>query len=350
MNTGSDSAFDEFIDSPSMFESFENKPRTNPASNGHSFKGLSPRRAVDPQTQIIMEVSGDYIPPHDIDVPNTGLDASFTQHAFRNALGFVTSEDHSHQQYYTSINSTNGTATASSSSTSRSSTPRIITPAGSPSSMYTMQSSMIHSSNGIPLGFQPHPMYQYKHSSGDTSQPIPIASPQLSTSKKPIYASPVVSISHSLPSGGDGSLSYSDFYSSSLHHARSPDTQNSSVNPYSIHTQRSQSSSKSESVNNFNSLNHLSLAGLHTPNSSTPSPNLSPSDASQLAKREKNRLAAERCRRKKQELIGSLSSENQQLQQEIFELRKVNQVLEQKLDYLISVMAKYGIPMPYSKP
>ena len=81
------------------------------------------------------------------------------------------------------------------------------------------------------------------------------------------------------------------------------------------------------------------------------SPSMSPTldGLANMSKKERNRLAAERCRKKKQELITVLSSENQALKQENFEMIKVNQVLEQKLDYLINVMANYGIPLPYKK-
>jgi len=76
------------------------------------------------------------------------------------------------------------------------------------------------------------------------------------------------------------------------------------------------------------------------------SPNYSPTmDASCLSsdrnldKRERNRLAAERCRKKKADLINQLTIENHVLRQE-------NIMIEQKLDYLINIMASYGINMP----
>lgn len=336
MNTGSDSAFDEFIDSPSMFEPFENQLSSNPSASSSSNRRLK-NTGTFIQNQTDMELSNEYTTSnHETSTNGIGIDAPLTQPIFRNALGFVTTEEQTHQHHYTTTVATNNMATSGASTT------RTIAPTGSPHLVSNMQPSMLHPSNGMFLGFQSqNTAYHYRYPlHSDPSQPIPIASPQLSSTKKPIITSPIAS--HSLPSGGDGSLSYSDFYSSSLHHARSPDPQNPSTNPYKA--QQQSSTTKSDSVNNPHPLTHMSFTGIHTPHSSTPSPSLSlsPSDANQLAKREKNRLAAERCRRKKQELIGSLSSENQQLQQEILELRKVNQVLEQKLDYLLSVMASYG--------
>jgi hypothetical protein len=65
-----------------------------------------------------------------------------------------------------------------------------------------------------------------------------------------------------------------------------------------------------------------------------------------LDKKERNRLAAERCRKKKAELIHQLSLENQLLRHENADLAKVNLLLEQKLDYLISILASYGISIP----
>ena len=71
------------------------------------------------------------------------------------------------------------------------------------------------------------------------------------------------------------------------------------------------------------------------------SSSLLPSD-----KKERNRLAAERCRKKKAELIHQLSIENQLLRQENGELIKINLVLEQKLDYLMNILTSYGISIP----
>lgn len=57
-----------------------------------------------------------------------------------------------------------------------------------------------------------------------------------------------------------------------------------------------------------------------------------------LSKKERNRLAAERCRKKKQDLIATLSRENKLLHQGNIELTRSNQYLEQRLDYLINIL------------
>jgi hypothetical protein len=76
------------------------------------------------------------------------------------------------------------------------------------------------------------------------------------------------------------------------------------------------------------------------------SPSSSQSSLQPLDKKERNRLAAERCRKKKAELIHQLSLENQLLRYDNTDLAKANLLLEQKLDYLISILASYGISMP----
>ena len=69
------------------------------------------------------------------------------------------------------------------------------------------------------------------------------------------------------------------------------------------------------------------------------SPSTSPFPAQNaLSKKERNRLAAERCRKKKQDLIASLSRENKLLHQGNIELTRANHYLEQKLDYLINIL------------
>jgi len=71
--------------------------------------------------------------------------------------------------------------------------------------------------------------------------------------------------------------------------------------------------------------------------------------AQPLTKRDRDGIAAEKCRKKKQELITTLTLENEALQLKKIELEKSNQALEQRLDYLINVMASYGISIPPNK-
>ena len=113
------------------------------------------------------------------------------------------------------------------------------------------------------------------------------------------------------------------------------------------------------SENSFNNLSTLPAAYARsvntpyslTPASASPNPSLSGSlteSSDNISKRERNRLAAERCRRKKQENVDQLSVENQSLRQERDELKRINQLLEQKSDYLFKICELHGILDPYS--
>lgn len=98
---------------------------------------------------------------------------------------------------------------------------------------------------------------------------------------------------------------------------------------------------------NFMAQSPLMSIGERQPSLLSQSPSMHDSASDRpIDKKERNRLAAERCRRKKADTIQQLTIENHILRQENGELIKINLVLEQKLEYLVGIMASYGISIP----
>jgi len=95
-------------------------------------------------------------------------------------------------------------------------------------------------------------------------------------------------------------------------------------------------------VNQLTSSPSLSIASSYSPRTSF-SPDL---NSSNLTRKERNRQAAERSRRKKKDLISTLSHENQLLRQESMELARINRLQEQKLSYLLKLLSQHQISVP----
>lgn len=75
------------------------------------------------------------------------------------------------------------------------------------------------------------------------------------------------------------------------------------------------------------------------------SPSLSSSGLHELSKKERNRLAAERCRRRKQDLIEKLSKENQDLRKQNNLLIRAFGNMKRQVDLLTSLCKSHGITM-----
>jgi hypothetical protein len=418
--SGTDSAFDEFIDSPHMFDSLENQPSFSNI-NLHNINGLADAASKSASTSILsMAISGtshiprdspgylSHIPPT-FELNNLEHDTDMIYKESRDALGFITQggQGLSFKNSFPHFSQNLAVPeTVISSTITVPFKPQNTNSALSPNfQTLSMNMNMNDPSNASPIPISSPILVSMKRTTPNTPSNMtmtminPIATSNLDNGQQPISSHTLdIPTSHSLPHGQiifEGGT-YSDFYSSSFHRTQStephsyiqqshtgysgahltlgshnvpppvPKHKNVNIAPTPVdllldpttspmlsHSQNSHIGTQRQIMRYPSIVSPIPLSSsFNTTHSTSPSPSLSMSpDPGHLSmtKKERNRLAAERCRKKKQELIGSLSTENQQLQQEILELKKVNQVLEQKLDYLISVMATYGIPMPYSK-